>query len=210
MINVNIKVRYLPKRNVNSEQIIDMLKECIGFILGISPRTKITDMMLISDDDRIYVPLDKNDVSIMVKSSNDIYNIVITVNIDIPAKIVYKLFQLFDTTGLFHNFEVIPDDTVVYNDNIEVLHYAGINTYIPDGGIKTEPLSSKENYIMTIKKWIKLTTCECPLITDYDGFGYYVIKVNGKYFETNTSAIPGATVSNYAKENFTHVVWYNK
>ena len=212
MLNANIKIKYIPKRNIKKDVIISSLKECICFILGLSPKTEIIYMMRLIDEDKVNTQINKDDVSVIIKNENDTYNIEVIINQDISSKeIAYKLFDLFDKTGLFHNFEVIPNETIVYNDNIEILRYVDIDTYIPDGGIKTEPLSTKKkNNIMTIKQWLKLTSGVCPLIINYDGFGYFVIKKNGKYFETNLPAVPGELISEYIKSNFTHVVWYNK
>lgn len=211
MLTANVKIKYIPKRNVKKDVVISSLKECIYFILGLSPKTEIIYMMRLTDDDKVYTQINKDNMSVVIKNENDTYNIEVTINQDVSSKeIAYKLFDLFDKTSLFHNFEVIPDETIVYNDNIEILRYVDIDTYIPDGGIKTEPLSAKKDNIMTIKQWIKLTSGICPLIMDYDGFGYFVIKKNGKYFETNVPAVPGELISEYIKSNFTHVVWFNK
>ena len=145
MLNANIKIKYIPKRNIKKDVIISSLKECICFILGLSPKTEIIYMMRLIDEDKVNTQINKDDVSVIIKNENDTYNIEVIINQDISSKeIAYKLFDLFDKTGLFHNFEVIPNETIVYNDNIEILRYVDIDTYIPDGGIKTEPLSTKK------------------------------------------------------------------
>ena len=77
---------------------------------------------------------------------------------------------------------------------------------IPHEDIKFEPLDDdeKENCLIPIDEF--RAACMYSAFTSSDGFGYYATDTE----KSDVDACPEAFADGYVRDDFTHVVWYNK
>ena len=76
----------------------------------------------------------------------------------------------------------------------------------PYEDIKFEPLddNEKEECLFPIDEFRE--ACKYKCFTSYDGFGYYATETE----KSDIDASPEAFADDYVRNDFTHVVWYNK
>ena len=68
---------------------------------------------------------------------------------------------------------------------------------------KLHPISSDCGTHMTLEEFKKMAGC---FFSDYDGSGYYATETE----VSNIPCVPSEICDGYVRNDFTHVMWYNK
>lgn len=124
-----------------------------------------------------------------------------------------ELFAFLDFSPYTRYFEVIKDSTYsvfsVY-DRSETLRYLDFGIYATEDDLlesKFEPKPSDDIY--TLEGLDKLIADE--YITDYDGSGDLLrLNADGSWIKSNLSMSVDSEVPKYARDHFTHFIWYNR
>ena len=124
-----------------------------------------------------------------------------------------ELFAFLDFSPYMCYFKVIKDSTYsvfsVY-DRSETLRYLDFGIYATEDDLlesKFEPKLSDDIY--TLDELDDLI--ENGDITDYDGSGDLLrLNADGSWIKSNLSMSVDYGVSTYARDYFTHFIWYNK
>ena len=124
-----------------------------------------------------------------------------------------ELFAFLDFSPYMCHFKVIKDSTYsvfsVY-DRSETLRYLDFGIYATEGDLlesKFEPKPSDDIY--TLDEIDDLI--DNGDITDYDGSGDLLrLNEDGSWVKSKLSMSVDHEVTKYARDHFTHFIWYNK
>ena len=124
-----------------------------------------------------------------------------------------ELFAFLDFSPYMRYFEVIKESTYsifsVY-DRSETLRYLDFGIYATEGDLQEsefEPKSSDDIYTLDELD----AMIEDGHITDYDGSGDLLrLNEDGSWTKSKLSMSVDHEVTKYAREHFTHFIWYNR
>lgn len=124
-----------------------------------------------------------------------------------------ELFAFLDFSPYMRYFEVIKESTYsifsVY-DKSETLRYLDFGIYATEDDLlesKFEPKPSDDIYTLDELD----SMIEDGDITDYDGSGDLLrLNEDGSWVKSNLSMSVDHEVTKYARDHFTHFIWYNK
>ena len=125
-----------------------------------------------------------------------------------------ELFSFLDFSPYTKRyFRVIKGSTYsvfsVYR-RYEILHYLDFGLYATEDDLQESKFESKpSDDIYTLDELDKLIADE--YITDYDGSGDLLrLNADGSWIKSNLSMSVDHEVTKYARDHFTHFIWYNR
>ena len=154
-----------------------------------------------------YQKLSSNQIRVVIKADFEVFG---STSFESFSR---ELFAFLDFSPYMRYFKVIKDSTYsvfsVYGRS-ETLRYLDFGIYATEDDLlesKFEPKPSDDIYTLDELDYL----IENGDITDYDGSGDLLrLNEDGSWTKSKLSMSVDHEVTKYAREHFTHFIWYNK